>query len=278
MHRPLHERPPATPTGFVLGHPVIILSIVALPAALAVLAAMNDGSVLLTWDEPIQRWVEAHRSGTLDPVFRGFSRLGSNVVVFGVLGALLVLLARRCPTLALALAAAVLARPLFEFVVKAAVDRPRPDLEPLIPGMGASHPSGHVLAAMTLWGLLPPIVATLTHRRFWWWVSAGAGAVLIVGIAASRVYLGVHWFSDVVGGILLGVLYIVAVETLFVWHHRHRSCGLTHGDRASAPGREAPRSSSEPQPSMSGLSSPAGPQDPRNIGGDERDDRRGHGG
>ncbi len=221
-----HHDPPATPAGVLLYHPAIIGSMVALSLALAVAAAVDGGAALRTWDVPIQHWVEGHRSDTLDTLFRVISRLGSNLLVFAVLGPLLLVLGRRCRTMAFTLAISVLARSPIEFLIKELVDRPRPNFDRLVDGTGPSHPSGHVLAAIALWGLLPPMVAALTHRHFWWWASTVVGIVVVVLVAACRVYLGVHWFSDVVQGLLLGSLYLVGVEAVFEWHHRRRACPL----------------------------------------------------
>jgi membrane-associated phospholipid phosphatase len=208
----------------MFGHPATIWIVVGTSVVLAVAAAIDGGSVLLVWDEPIQRWIEGRRSAGLETTFRSFSRMGSNIVVFAVFAVLVAFAARRCRALAIALAVAVLARPLFEFVVKELVDRNRPDLGRLVPGTGPSHPSGHVLAAVTLWGLLPPLVALRTDKRWIWWSTAIASAVLIAGISASRMYLGVHWFSDIVQGFLLGWLYLVLIETLYIRQHEGRRC------------------------------------------------------
>lgn len=245
----LHDDPPATPSGVLLRRPRILAAIIAAALSLAVLAALDGGSVLLTWDEPIQRWVEGHRTGTFDTVFRSFSRLGSTVVVFATLGVLLLLLARRCPVLALVLALAVLARPLIEFGLKELVDRPRPELDPLVPGVGPSHPSGHVLAAMVLWGLLPPIVATLTNSRTSWWISVWTSSILVVGIAASRVYLGVHWFSDVIAGVLVGILFLLVIEWALKHLHRNRGCSLTPPDKRRGESQPAASDTSTGAPS-----------------------------
>ena len=208
----------------MFGHPATIWIVLATSVVLALAAAIDGGSVLLVWDEPIQRWIDGRRSAGLETTFRSFSRMGSNVVVFAVFAVLVAFAARGCRALAVALAVAVLARPLFEFVVKELVDRNRPDLGRLVPGTGPSHPSGHVLAAMTLWGLLPPLVALRTDKRWIWWSTAIASAVLIAGISASRMYLGVHWFSDIVQGFLLGWMYLVLIETLFMRQHEGRRC------------------------------------------------------
>lgn len=225
-HRHPHRHPPITPAGVLLSHPLIIGGLVAASLVLAALAMHDGGSLLLRVDEPIARWVVTHRTTALDGTFLTFSRVGSNVVVFGLAAVLVGLAVRRCLSLALTLAVAVVVRPAFEYVLKDVIGRPRPNIERLVDGTGFSHPSGHVLAAVALWGLLPPLVALLTHRRSWWWASVAVGGVLIVGVSLSRVYLGVHWPTDIVQGWILGALYLVGLETLLDHHHRHRSCAV----------------------------------------------------
>jgi undecaprenyl-diphosphatase len=245
----LHLEPPLTPRGVLLRHRPDVVTIAALAIALAVLGAVNGGSVLLVVDEPIQRWVEAHRTPGWERVVLIFSRLGSNLFVFSAFAVLVVWAYRRCRTLALTLSAAVLVRPVLEFLVKELIGRDRPDFDRLVTGSGPSMPSGHVLAAVALWGLLPPLVAAFTHSRALWWATVVAATIVVTGVAASRVYLGVHWFTDLVEGFLLGSLYLVTLEVLFAHHHRHRSCPLI--DRGSPPAVDGRGSSSARAPSTS---------------------------
>lgn len=247
MARSLHFDPPFTPRGILFRHPALIWIVIGLSLVLALAAAFDHGSVLLTWDEPIQRWVESHRTTRLNTVFLMFSRMGSNIVVFGAFAVIVAAAARRCRALALALAVAVLARPLFEFTVKELVGRERPNFTRLVDGTGPSHPSGHVLAAVTLWGLLPPLVALMTDRRWIWWLTATISAALIVGISASRIYLGVHWFSDIIQGLLLGWLYLTVIEALYVHHHHGRGCNGT-----AVPGTDADASRGNAGPKIGG--------------------------
>jgi undecaprenyl-diphosphatase len=230
----LHLTPPLTPRGVLLQHPVTIWVIAGSSMVIAALAWFDGGSALLVIDEPIERWVVSHRSGGLTDAARVFSRLGSNTVVFSVFAVVVMWAYRHCHTLALTLAVAVLMRPPLEFIVKTIVDRDRPNLDRLVDGSGPSHPSGHVLAAVALWGLLPPLVSAFSRSRALWWVTVAVGGVLITGIGASRVYLGLHWFTDVVQGMLLGALYLVALEELFAHHHHHRRCSLSTDARTDA--------------------------------------------
>ncbi|MGH9223238.1 MAG: phosphatase PAP2 family protein [Acidimicrobiales bacterium] len=240
----LHLYPPLTPRRALLSRPGIIGGIVSLSVAIALLASINGSDALLLVDEPIQRWLIDHRGDRWTTVALWFSRLGSNPVVFVVSGVLVLWAWRRCGTLAFTLAVAVISRPPLEFLLKELVDRDRPNLSPLVDGTGPSHPSGHVLAAVALWGLLPPLVSTFIRSKALWWATASVAGVLIVGISASRVYLGVHWFTDIVQGMLLGSLYLAALECLLVHNHRLRQCAVLGEPAESRAGYSRPSSRS----------------------------------
>ena len=228
-HRPyrpptLHGHPPLTPAGVLLRFPVTIPLLVGVFLFLALAAAIDGGSLLRTWDEPVTRVLMDVRSPGLDGIVKALSGLGGLTIVTLVLVLLLLLVWHECRSLALVLLAASVARPLLEWTLKELVDRSRPDLGRLVVGSGPSFPSGHVMAAIAIWGLLPPVVALVSGRRNAWWWSVGISTSVIAVVAFSRVYLGVHWLSDVVGALVLGALYLLAVEWLLDWHHRRRPC------------------------------------------------------
>ncbi len=222
--RGLHTHPPLTPAAVLLRYSLTVPLLVGAFLLLAVAAAVSDGALLLTWDEPVQRAVEGARTSWLDTVVKAISQLGgTHAAVIGLV-VLLLLVFRRCRSLALVLLVATLARPLVEWSLKALIDRPRPNLQRLVEGEGPSFPSGHPMAAVALWGLLPPVVALFTHKRRLWWWSVGLSVSVIVLVSMSRVYLGVHWLSDVVGALVLGSLYLLVVQWLLDWHHERRPC------------------------------------------------------
>jgi undecaprenyl-diphosphatase len=222
----VHTAPPFTPSSVLLRRRRLLIVLGALLVALATAAALIVLGALLTWDEPIQREVEANRTSALNDLFLMVSRLGSTVFVLivGTLGAILTW--RRCRAVATVLLVATFARPAIEFIVKGLVGRDRPDFDRLVAGTGPSFPSGHVMAAMALWGLLPVVVALYTRRRAIWWASVAVSATLIAGIAASRVYLGVHWFSDVTGGLVVGTFFLLAADNVLVRAHRRYPCWM----------------------------------------------------
>jgi len=233
----LHQHPPATPSSFFREHRHVLVAIGAVFGFLALAATIANGWLLLRWDEPIQRFVENNRSGALDTFFLTASRLGSTMIVLTLGGLFAVLTWNRCRAVSVALIVATLGRPLLEYVLKALVDRDRPDLERMVNGHGPSFPSGHVMAAVAIWGLLPLVVGLFTRNRILWWASVITSAGLIVAIAASRVYLGVHWASDVTAGLLLGSFFLLGIESVVAHAHRFNGCGAARRHEHGAPAR-----------------------------------------
>jgi len=243
----LHHEPPLTPAGVLLRWRWPVPALVAAFVALAVAAGVDGGRPLGGIDEPVTRTLIDLRSGPVDGVVKTVSALGGLTVAAAVLVLLLLLVWHECRALAWTLLAASAARPALEWALKELIDRPRPDIDRLVPGNGPSFPSGHVMAAIAIWGLVPPVVALVSGRHKAWWWSVAISATVITTVAFSRVYLGVHWLTDVVGALLLGALYLLAVEWLLEWHHRRRPCApldaafeATHPSSANSPGVSGP--------------------------------------
>jgi undecaprenyl-diphosphatase len=180
-------------------------------------AAMVDAGRLLVWDAPLTARAVAHRSPWIDEMALAISRLGAWPVIYPV-GALLAWCAsRRSRTLAAVIVVVVACRPALEWLLKDLVARPRPDGARLVDGTSYSFPSGHVLAAAATWAFLPPVVALYTRRRALWWAAVGVAGSMVGLMAWSRVWLGVHWTSDVVASLAIAFVVLSAVEA---WLHR----------------------------------------------------------
>jgi membrane-associated phospholipid phosphatase len=122
------------------------------------------------------------------------------------------------PRLAVFLAVTTLGGGLLDTIVKEAVDRPRPSLEePLATAHGKSFPSGHAMSSTFTYGALVLVFLPAIGRRYRHLVVAGAG-LLVVGICFSRLALGVHYITDVVGGVVLGLAWLAASTAAFsIW-------------------------------------------------------------
>ncbi|MEU4929232.1 phosphatase PAP2 family protein [Streptomyces yokosukanensis] len=112
------------------------------------------------------------------------------------------------------LAVTVALAALVQRAVKAAVDRPRPVWpDPVDSADQAAFPSGHAMTATVVCGLLLWLAHRFGAGRARWCTAVAAAVVSVAGVGVTRVWLGVHWPSDVLGGWLFGAL-VVAVAVV----------------------------------------------------------------
>jgi undecaprenyl-diphosphatase len=171
--------------------------------ALALLQRQDDA--LLRVDRDVAAWAQEHATHLSTRVITFVTDLGSTPVV-PVLGVLLVLLEwRRLPNRYLApfLIVTVLGDQLLTVLVKGAVDRARPALNPIAASLGPAFPSGHASTAASFYAAAALILSRGRTARASSLI-AGAAIAIIAAVATSRVFLDLHWVSDVIGGIALG--------------------------------------------------------------------------
>ena len=103
-------------------------------------------------------------------------------------------------------------------IVKLAVNRPRPELEePIVEAFGKSFPSGHTMATTVGYGTLLLVFMPLIPRR-WRVPTVAAYFVWVCLMGLSRLSLGVHYVSDVVGGFVLGLAWLLVGTAAFsIW-------------------------------------------------------------
>jgi undecaprenyl-diphosphatase len=112
---------------------------------------------------------------------------------------------------------------LLNLLLKYAIDRPRPDvsLMYLISGTRfASFPSGHTMGAMATLGSLMLVARRLGAPVWALWLGWLFSGLLIAGIATSRIYLGAHFPSDVFGGLLASIAWLLVVAGSLERHSR----------------------------------------------------------
>jgi undecaprenyl-diphosphatase len=103
-------------------------------------------------------------------------------------------------------------------VIKLVIARPRPSgILPLIDAYGYSFPSGHSLVAAATYTTAAILICRELSRRTHRVLVAAAASLTIALVAASRVYLGVHYASDAIGGILLGTAWAAILARR--WYH-----------------------------------------------------------
>jgi undecaprenyl-diphosphatase len=199
--------------------------------ALAIVVSASD---TLSLDQSILTWVGEHRGSALTSAMRTVTWLGSAAVLYpATLVFALYWWRRDRDWRAGAMLAASLAGSTALYnVFKRIIERPRP---PAKDALGTythwSFPSGHATQCMAFFAMLLVLVYFAGRPPLRLWAILAAAVVLVVG--ASRIYLGAHWFTDVLGGYALGgawvaLLTAVGLTTTLVRRHgtgRIRTCG-----------------------------------------------------
>jgi undecaprenyl-diphosphatase len=173
-----------------------------------------DGSLL----HDVVEW----RSGALTTLSRALTKLGTDLVVYPLLvvGALVCWRRTGRPLPGVLAIAVFVTGQLIRFGINRTIARPRPPAGlHLVNASGYAFPSGHTTNATMVYGLLA-VLLTMSFSRARWVFITGA-AILAIGVGLSRVYLSVHWATDVAGGWLFGICWLAfAVLLTSAWGPR----------------------------------------------------------
>jgi len=145
------------------------------------------------FDSFIFNFVVSHRINFLSPLMIGISYIGSEIIIF-LIGTSLLLFHEHRNKFILPLWSSMILSVLIMFLLKIIIARPRPSGFALMSFSSYSFPSGHATLAFST---LPVIFKSFKTFRWFWFVL-----VLLIGF--SRIYVGVHYLSDVITGAILG--------------------------------------------------------------------------
>lgn len=181
---------------------------------------------LATIDSPVTSWLADNRVGWLTSVMRVVTTLGGAVFLVPLLLAVAVaaLVRTRSPDTAGFLLAAAGGSALLVTLIKFLIGRTRPDLSYALEVFGGSaFPSGHSASTVAAYGALAHLATRRTvrwSRRVAAWTVV---ALLALLVGFSRIYLGAHWLTDVLGGWTLGAAWLTTVITATSTHRRLRA-------------------------------------------------------
>lgn len=156
--------------------------------------------------------VEKMRNPILTDILKIITNLGSAFVLITITILSLIILKNKkiglCITLNLALST------LLNVLLKNIIQRPRPEGYRLIEETGFSFPSGHSMVNTAFYGLLIYLIIKNVKNKKLKYALSILISILILAIGFSRIYLGVHYTSDVLAGFLISIAYLIVFTTI----------------------------------------------------------------
>lgn len=176
--------------------------------------AEND---LQAIDEAVGEFVISFRSDALTTYFKVATDLGDRnaYIAFTVLMAAFFFLKKRSWKFIAQTTIVLLLATLSNIVLKRVFNRARPSLDHLVEVNTLSYPSGHSMSAMAFYGFL--IFLCLRYRMARWlrFLLVSILVILILSVGLSRIYLGVHYPTDVAGGFVGGLIWVAFCAVVF---------------------------------------------------------------
>ena len=159
------------------------------------------------FDEGVLRWVSARHTPGLTAAMLEITSLGTGTVVMAIVSvAALFLTLTKHKYSALLLIVATAGGIFLDYLLKLRFDRPRPHIFTWgEQAVFSSFPSGHAMSAAIVYSTVAYLAARLQKRRWARALTLFLALVLILLICSSRVYLGVHYPSDVLAGVIIGL-------------------------------------------------------------------------
>ncbi|MCH6264261.1 MULTISPECIES: phosphatase PAP2 family protein [Neobacillus] len=196
-----------------------ILSVISL-AAFALMATLIEAHKIVQFDSTLISSVQGLESPALTAIMKFFTFIGSTKIVV-ILSLLIIFFLYKVlhHRLELILFIAVIAgTPIINSILKSIFHRARPEFHRLIEIGGYSFPSGHAMNAFSVYGILAFLlwrhIATRTGRILLIIFST----IMILMIGISRIYLGVHYPSDIIGGYFASGFWMTTAIWFFQWY------------------------------------------------------------
>ena len=194
------------------------------------LTAYGDWDDGLAWERAMLRALHVPLPGWLDTLLVAMPWLGTNITLLPASALVIAWLARRQRVHeAVYVAVVQIGSNSLNPALKFLLDRSRPEI---VPRRGwydwTAYPSGHAIASVAVLVTLAIVLHRVTGRRWPAWVAVPLLAVSLY----SRVYLGVHWPTDVIGGVLIGLVWLAF--TYFAFREDRRRTRVVRAARAAA--------------------------------------------
>ena len=141
------------------------------------------------------------------PIAKIITNFGGAIFLIAITVILFILIKNK--KIGVAITANLVLVALLNQLLKNILQRPRPTEYRIIQETGYSFPSGHSMVSMAFYGYLIYLIYKYVKNKYVKWISIVLLSILICAIGVSRIYLGVHYTSDVLGGFLVSISYLI---------------------------------------------------------------------
>ena len=167
---------------------------------------------IFTWDSTIYNLLMLSRNIKLNEMVILLTELGGFWVITILTIVLLITLKKKQKIMVIS---NVLIITILNQLLKILFMRPRPEIMRLIEEQGYSFPSGHCMVSTAFYGLLIYLIYKNVKNKYIKYTLCTILSILILIICLSRIYLGVHYASDVIGGFCFSIAYLIIFINVF---------------------------------------------------------------
>ena len=192
-----------------------ILAGILVIALIAIMVLIKNGGIV-NFDNNVFNLVTANENIYLENMYRVFTFLGSTAFIVGACLAIFVIfIIIKKKEIGFVIVGSVVISTIVNNVIKLIFRRPRPEVRRLVVEKSFSFPSGHTMAAVTLYGILIFFVMKSKLKKNIKLAISIVLGLLPICVAVSRIYLGAHYASDVIGAAITSTA-LLLVETYFI--------------------------------------------------------------
>lgn len=165
-----------------------------------------------SFDKTIYNYISVNIiNGSLTPIIKVLTFLGSTMFLMTLTLVLVILIKKN--NIRLGIMFNLISISVINYVIKHIINRPRPTGINLVKASGYSFPSGHSATSMVFYGFLIYLVYKYINNKILKTFLIILLSIVILMIGLSRIYLGVHYASDVLAGFILGIIYLIIFIT-----------------------------------------------------------------
>lgn len=199
---------------------IVLVALIFIVFGINIFVELTDKVVsdeIVHYDDLVTNYVLSYRSPAMTSYFKFVTDIGDveGYIAITIITAIVSLVVLKKWKYMLQICLVMIISALSNVVLKRFINRARPTIEHLVTVESLSYPSGHAMAAMSFYGFLMYLFYKMKMNKFLKYTGMILIAFLILSIGVSRIYLGVHYPSDIAAGFVAGAIWVVFCIIVF---------------------------------------------------------------